>query len=52
MFLIIEKKEDWDMLLELITPGNLIRLGIGVTDPNYTTIAQCLGDDVLGKYLV
>ena len=38
--------EDWSIVTELITPGNLRKLG----NPDYTTIAACLGDDILTSY--
>ena len=36
----------WEKVLNLMTPDNLLALG----DPEYTTIAQCLG--ILGSYKV
>jgi len=40
----------WNKILELITPDNLIKLGYGPTDPNFTTLAQCLGVRLFEKY--
>ena len=36
------EKKDWNKVLELMTPENLSQFGIGLTDPNFTTLAQCL----------
>ena len=37
----IGPKEDWSIITDLITPGNLEELG----DPSVYTIAACLGGD-------
>ena len=40
--------DDWKTVLDLITPDNLAELG----DPDYNTIAHCLGTDILLSYKV
>ena len=43
--------EDWSKVEELVTPGNLMGLGMTM-DPNFTGLALCLGNDVLNQYTV
>ena len=40
--------EDWSKVEELVTAGNL--MGLGIFD--FNGIAQCLGNDTLGRYMV
>lgn len=39
-------KENWGIVLDLITPGNLLELG----NPDYEDLAACLGDNFLARY--
>ena len=43
-FIGVRKMEEWKKVTNLVTPGNLIRLG----NVNYTTLAACL--DLLVEY--
>jgi len=42
--------KDWQQVLEWMSPQNLARMGFGTMDPNFTTLAQCLGTDVFEAY--
>ena len=45
-FLGMLHKENWGIVLDLITPGNLLDLG----NPDYEDLAACLGDNFLARY--
>ena len=47
-FLTLGEMEDWSKVEELVTAGNL--MGLGIFD--FNGIAQCLGNDTLGRYMV
>ena len=50
--MIVEKREegDWEKIVNLITPSNLAQFGH--FDANYSTLAHCLGEDVMNQYQV